>query len=106
MAQGSRLLVASARLPVAISPRVAGSGGPWQVSASPGGLATALRAVAGRRPFLWIGWPGAAVPEDERAAVASDIQELGSGAVPIFLTRDEVEGWYEQLSNRVLWPLF
>ena len=106
MAQGSRLVVASARLPVAISPRVAGSGGPWQVSASPGGLATALRAVAGRRPFLWIGWPGAAVPEVERAAVASDIQDLGSGAVPIFLTGDEVEGWYEQLSNRVLWPLF
>ena len=106
MADGSRLLVASARLPVAISPRSASSGGGWQVSASPGGLATALRALAGRRPFLWIGWPGAAVPEDERAAVASDIQELGAGAVPIFLTGEEVEGWYEELSNRVLWPLF
>ncbi len=76
------------------------------MSASPGGLATALRAVAGRRPFQWIGWPGAAVPEIDRPGVAASIEELGGGAVPIFLSADEVEGWYEEMSNRVLWPLF
>jgi len=96
-----RLLVASARLPVAVSRRAAGG---WQVSASPGGLVTALRAVAGRRPFLWIGWPGAAVPEADRWTVARDIEELG--AVPVFLGDKDVTGWYEELSNRVLWPLF
>ncbi len=86
---------------MAVSRRAAGG---WQVSASPGGLATALRAVAGRRPFLWIGWPGAAVPEADRDAVARDIEELG--ARPVFLGEREVAGWYEELSNRVLWPLF
>ena len=104
-AQASRLLVVSARLPVAVSRRAPTSGGGWQVSASPGGLATALRAVAGRRPFVWIGWPGAVVPEEEREPVARDIAELGGGAVPVFLGDKEVAGWYEELSNRVLWPL-
>jgi len=101
MPEGSRLLVASARLPVAVSQRAAGG---WQVSASPGGLATALRAVAGRRPFVWIGWPGAVVPEADRSSVAQGVAELG--AVPVFLGEKEVTGWYEELSNRVLWPLF
>jgi trehalose 6-phosphate synthase/phosphatase len=106
MAQASRLLVVSARLPVAISPRASAAGAGWQVSASPGGLATALRAVAGRRPFLWIGWPGAVVPDEDRAAVARDIAEIGGGAEPVFLGDKDVVGWYEELSNRVLWPLF
>ncbi len=106
MADRSRLLVASARLPVTVSHRSASSGGGWQVSASPGGLATALRALAGQRPFVWIGWPGAAVPEMDRPAVAADIEKLDGGAVPIFASAEEVEGWYEELSNRVLWPLF
>ncbi len=95
----------SARLPVAVSRRASTSGGGWQVSASPGGLATALRAVAGRRPLVWIGWPGAVVPEGEQEAVARDISELGGGAEPVFLGEKDVAGWYEELSNRVLWPL-
>ena len=106
MAEANRLLVVSARLPVAVSPRASTSGGGWQVSASPGGLATALRAVAGRRPFVWVGWPGAVVPDEEREAVARDIAELGGGAEPVFLGEKDVAGWYEELSNRVLWPLF
>jgi trehalose 6-phosphate synthase/phosphatase len=75
------------------------------VNASPGGLATALRAVAGQRPFVWVGWPGAAVPEEERAGVARLLREEDAG-VPVFLERKEMLGWYEELSNRVLWPLF
>ncbi|HLU67273.1 MAG TPA: bifunctional alpha,alpha-trehalose-phosphate synthase (UDP-forming)/trehalose-phosphatase [Kofleriaceae bacterium] len=101
-----RLLVASARLPVAVSRREAdGGAGAWRVNASPGGLATALRALAERRPFVWIGWPGAVVPPEDEAEVASRLAEHG-GVVPVFLDRDQVEGWYEELSNRSLWPLF
>jgi trehalose 6-phosphate synthase/phosphatase len=99
---GERLLVASARLPVAVAARGPGE---WDVSASPGGLATALRAVASQRPFLWIGWPGQAVPADQQAAVTEAIQRVDAGAVPVHLDRPAIEGWYEELSNRVLWPL-
>ena len=102
---GPRLVVASARLPVALSRAGEGSGRhEWTVSPSPGGLATALRAVAGTRPFVWVGWPGAAVPEEDRAQVAGRLAESDAG-VPVFLERREVLGWYEELSNRVLWPL-
>jgi trehalose 6-phosphate synthase/phosphatase len=102
-----QLIVASARLPVAVN-RAGGEGrgapGGWQVSDSPGGLATAMRAVAGQRPFMWVGWPGAAVPPDERAEVSQALDQIG-GVVPVFLEKKEVQGWYEELSNRVLWPL-
>ncbi len=99
-------MVASARLPVALTRKSEGSGPhEWQASASPGGLATALRAVAGQRPFVWVGWPGAPVPEAERPEVTALLRECGGG-VPVFLERKEVLGWYEELSNRVLWPLF
>jgi trehalose 6-phosphate synthase/phosphatase len=103
---GPQLIVASARLPVALSRRQAGTGGSgeWEVSASPGGLATALRAVAGQRPFVWVGWPGAAVPAEDRPEVTRRLEEAG-GVVPVFLERKEVLGWYEEMSNRVLWPL-
>jgi len=102
-----QLIVASARLPVALSrqPGSSEGDGKWDVADSPGGLATALRAVAGQRPFLWVGWPGASVPPAERAAVTRQLEEQ-SGVVPVYLERKEVHGWYEELSNRVLWPLF
>src|SRR5688500_10589946 len=111
----SALWIASARLPVAVSRGATGesdltteggvSAGVFQARPSPGGLATALRSVAGQRPFTWVGWPGAAVPPDQQDEVEARLGELG-GLVPIFADREEVEGWYEELSNRVLWPLF
>jgi trehalose 6-phosphate synthase/phosphatase len=107
MSREPKLLVASARLPVSLTrrPGTSEGDGQWDVADSPGGLATALRAVAGQRPFEWVGWPGAAVPVGERAAVSRQLEE-GRGVVPVFLERKEVHGWYEELSNRVLWPLF
>ncbi|HWM84770.1 MAG TPA: bifunctional alpha,alpha-trehalose-phosphate synthase (UDP-forming)/trehalose-phosphatase [Kofleriaceae bacterium] len=102
---GAQLVVASARLPVSVSRGSGEAGSEWQISASPGGLATALRAVAGQRPFVWVGWPGAPVPADDRAEVTRRL-EVEGGGVPVFLERKEVQGWYEELSNRVLWPLF
>jgi trehalose 6-phosphate synthase/phosphatase len=105
--QEGRLLLASARLPVALG-RSRGNGaaaGGWEVSAAPGGLVTALRGIAARREFAWIGWPGAVVPDAERPSVEQRLALLG-GVTPVFLEAGEVTGWYEELSNRVLWPLF
>jgi trehalose 6-phosphate synthase/phosphatase len=66
-------------------------------------LATALRSVAGQREFVWVGSPGCPVEREERASAGAVLAEHG---VPVFLDEAEIEGFYEQLSNRFLWPLF
>ena len=95
-----RLIVASARLPVTLAHR----GETWRATRSTGGLVTALKSVAERRPFLWLGWPGAHVPETERASVSKELSKHGS--IPVFIGKSDIDGFYERLSNRVLWPLF
>lgn len=97
----SKLIVASARLPVSLHK----AGERWEAQASPGGLATALRAVAEKRPFTWIGWPGTHLAPEERPAVAEILAEQSHG-VPVFINEEELGGFYEEFSNRVLWPLF
>ena len=96
-----KLIVASARLPVALSWSTADER--WSAAASPGGLATALRSVAAQREFTWIGFPGTPVDPDQCDAVTEALSDHG---VPVFLDQDEFEGFYEQFSNRFLWPLF
>ncbi len=96
-----KLIVASARLPVAVQKHE----GAWTAEASPGGLATALRALADHRPFTWIGWPGTHVDEGEREAVRAKLEGDDLG-IPVFTDEDEHEGFYGEFSNRVLWPLF
>ncbi len=70
---------------------------------SPGGLATGLRSVAQRRPFTWVGWPGTFVPASAQETI---VKLLESHGVPVFLAESEYQGFYEQVSNRLLWPLF
>jgi trehalose 6-phosphate synthase/phosphatase len=95
----SKLIVASVRLPVRLLHRK----GDWDVMPSPGGLATALRAVAQERSFVWVGWPGEFIARGMRDSATSLLAPHGK---PVFLTEKEYHGFYEQLSNRLLWPLF
>jgi trehalose 6-phosphate synthase/phosphatase len=76
----------------------------WEVAPSTGGLVTALKSVRERREFTWLGWPGAHVPETERAAVTRELNR--HGASPVFISKAHMEGFYENFSNEVLWPLF
>ncbi len=94
-----KLIVASARLPVAVTCKDSD----WQVNPSPGGLATALRSVAARRAFTWVGWPGV-VPAGVRSAVAEHL-DREFDAVPVYIDPTPARGFYEEFSNRVLWPL-
>ncbi len=95
-----KLIVVSVRLPVSVQQ----SDDQWTASPSPGGLATALRAVADKRPFTWAGWPGAYVSGKDQDAVRDTLRE--HGAVPVFVGKREFEGFYEEFSNRLIWPLF
>lgn len=96
-----KLTIVSTRLPVSLR-RVDGA---WQSETAPGGLATALRSVVRQRPSLWIGWPGTTIPRGERRKVDAELSERFA-AHAVFLDASEHEAFYEEISNRVLWPLF
>ncbi|MBA3550470.1 MAG: bifunctional alpha,alpha-trehalose-phosphate synthase (UDP-forming)/trehalose-phosphatase, partial [Nannocystis sp.] len=98
----ARLIVVSNRLPVT----VAVSHGHATVEPSMGGLATGLRGPFDRSQGLWIGWPGdlSRLTPEVRASVLGELTELRT--LPVELTAEEVNSYYEDFSNGVLWPLF
>ena len=97
-----RLLIVSNRLPV--TARV--ESGVVRLHAASGGLATGLSSWHQGARGLWIGWPGplARLPEEHQRALDRQLHERG--LVPVYLSQDQVERYYEGFSNRVLWPLF
>lgn len=100
--KSGRLIIVSNRLPVAITKRK----GKATIQPSPGGLATALRALQTEKEVVFFGWPGY-IPENrnEQKFIDSTLREEHS-CLPIFLTRREIDKYYYGFSNRTLWPLF
>ncbi|MCL1871156.1 MAG: bifunctional alpha,alpha-trehalose-phosphate synthase (UDP-forming)/trehalose-phosphatase [Promicromonosporaceae bacterium] len=91
------LVVVANRLPVDFSVRPDG-GVDWQ--RSPGGLVTALEPVMQAADGAWVGWSGA-------ADLASDPFDAdGMRLVPVTLSAEEIERYYEGFSNDTLWPLY
>lgn len=96
-----RLLIVANRLPLTLHT----SGGAVRVEPSAGGLATGLRGPHEQGEGLWFGWPGslqglkAAVRKEALAALRAQ------RFVPIELSADEVEGYYNAVANGVLWPV-
>ena len=90
-------VVVSNRLPV---DRVIDADGTASWSTSPGGLVTALEPVMRASGGAWVGWAGQPELEFE-PFVSNDIQ-----LVPISLTAEEVERYYEGFSNDTIWPLY
>lgn len=86
------LVIVANRLPV---DRVDGT---WR--RSPGGLVSALEPVMRSNDGTWIGWPGGT--EQGLEPFESD----GMNLVPMSLTTQEIEEFYEGFSNATLWPLY
>jgi trehalose 6-phosphate synthase/phosphatase len=97
-----RLVIVSNRLPVTISKRK----GKVSIQPSPGGLATALRALRINKEIVFFGWPGY-IPENsgEQKYVQTKLKEKHQ-CYPIFLSRRDIDKYYYGFSNRTLWPLF
>lgn len=93
----STFLVVANRLPV---DRSIDDDGNVSWRTSPGGLVTALEPVMRKHGGAWIGWHGAA---DE---VVENFAHDGFTIVPVPLSADEVEEYYEGFSNATLWPLY
>ena len=92
MTQAAFVVVAN-RLPVDRDP-----GGGWRTS--PGGLVTALEPVMRRADGAWVGWAGQA--DIDLAPFDAD----GLHLVPVPLSADDVENYYEGMSNDTFWPLY
>ena len=96
----NKTIIVSNRLPV----KIVDQDGEYQFSPSEGGLATGLGSVYKSGDNIWIGWPGIDVPEDRQQEVIEKLAELN--LIPVFLSPDEINLYYEGFSNEVLWPVF
>lgn len=96
----NKTIIVSNRLPVKITER----NGKYVLSPSEGGLATGLGSVYKQGDNIWIGWPGIDVPPERQEEVAQQLAHLN--LIPVFLTQEEINLYYEGFSNEVLWPVF
>ncbi|WP_394552462.1 bifunctional alpha,alpha-trehalose-phosphate synthase (UDP-forming)/trehalose-phosphatase [Agromyces sp. MMS24-JH15] len=91
------MIVVSNRLPVDYEEGPDGSTG-WK--SSPGGLVTALEPIMRAADGAWVGWAGVADREFD------PFEHDGISIIPVPLTPDEIEDYYEGFSNDTLWPLY
>lgn len=95
MTEASQFVVVSNRLPV---DRTTDEDEPWRTS--PGGLVAALDPVMRRTDGAWVGWPGQ--PDVDLDPFEFD----GLRLVPVRLSAQDVELYYEGFSNDTIWPLY
>jgi trehalose 6-phosphate synthase/phosphatase len=98
----SQVIIVSNRLPVSVSKE----NGRLRFHSSIGGLATGLSSYVGKKN-IWIGWPGIASDElsdKERQEVVDKLAEKNYR--PVWLTKRQIEDFYNGYSNSVLWPAF
>jgi len=96
----NKTIIVSNRLPV----KIVEQDGEYLLSPSEGGLATGLGSVYKKGDNIWIGWPGIEVPPERQAEVTKQLAELN--LIPVFLSAEEINLYYEGFSNEVLWPVF
>jgi trehalose 6-phosphate synthase len=93
----SPVVVVANRLPV---DQVTDPDGSTRWQRSPGGLVTALEPFVAGRGGAWVGWSGSA------GEAPDPFSSGGMSLVPVELTEDEIDRYYEGMSNASLWPLY
>ena len=96
----SRLVIISNRLPITIGQKEGG----LIYYPSAGGLATGLNSLDKDLNKVWIGWPGKAIETDQKEEAKLALAE--QGLIPVFLSKEEIEKYYEGFSNKSIWPHF
>ncbi|MFK5955493.1 MAG: bifunctional alpha,alpha-trehalose-phosphate synthase (UDP-forming)/trehalose-phosphatase [Planctomycetota bacterium] len=96
-----RLFLVSNRLPITMEKRPDG----LHVQMSAGGLATGLAGLHKESGGAWIGWPGMATDD---GTLTDEMQEAlaKENLVGVGLSEEEHRGYYQNLSNQSIWPLF
>jgi len=100
MLTNNKTIILSNRLPVKITEQ----NGEYILRSSEGGLATGLGSVYKQGNNVWIGWPGIDIPKERQEEVKKLLAPLN--LIPVFLTTDEINLYYEGFSNEILWPVF
>jgi trehalose 6-phosphate synthase/phosphatase len=97
-----RLINVSNRLPVEIKMRA----GHPRLTASSGGLASALDSIWRNQHGVWIGWAGAV----DSGTATNLLQKAARGRSntyhPVSLSREEIAKFYSGFANEIIWPLF
>jgi trehalose 6-phosphate synthase/phosphatase len=96
----SKTIIVSNRLPVKITEKE----GEYVLNPSEGGLATGLGSIYRQGYNIWIGWPGIDVIEEAQPQIRDQL--AGLNLMPVYLTQEEINNYYEGFSNEVLWPVF
>ena len=101
-----RLLIVSNRLPVTVFDE----DGELVLRPSSGGLVSGLGAYLDAikregREYVWIGWPGVDLPEQERPALEEKLAREHN-ARPVFASKRAMDNFYGGFCNSTLWPLF
>src|SRR5258708_32236581 len=97
----SKTIIVSNRLPVKISK----NNNEYSLSPSEGGIATGLGSIYKQGDNVWIGWPCTEIIDElDRDMVTARLaaQNLQAG----FLAQEELNEYYEGVSNDVIWPGF
>lgn len=97
-----RLLIVSNRLPLTVNATAQGP----SVTRSTGGLASGLKGVHERMEGLWFGWPGDVSGLNAAQLAELEAQLAAVRTVPLYLSQEDINQYYEGFSNGVLWPLF
>ncbi len=96
-----KTIIISNRLPVKIDRNDDG----LRSTTSEGGLATGLGSIYKEGNNVWLGWPGLAVNKaEERQEVTEALK--AANMKPVFLTKNEIEDYYEGFCNETIWPNF
>lgn len=97
----SKTIIVSNRLPVKISR----DNDEFILKQSEGGLATGLGSIYRQGENVWLGWPGveASSPEEEQI-ITQKLLEIN--LLPVFLTQEDINLYYEGFSNEILWPIY
>ncbi|MGY1652281.1 alpha,alpha-trehalose-phosphate synthase (UDP-forming) [Geodermatophilus sp. SYSU D01119] len=93
----SPVVVVANRLPV---DQVTDPDGSTRWQRSPGGLVTALEPFVAGRGGAWVGWSGSA------GGAPEPFESGGMSLIPVELSEEEVDRYYEGMSNASLWPLY
>ena len=99
----AQVLIVSNRLPISVKKVNA----KLMFSPSVGGLATGLSSYANDPNNSWIGWPG--IPSDdlnENDKQQITIELAKHNSYPVFLTKKQIDNFYNGYSNSILWPRF